>query len=69
MESLPLFAIAVVVAHLAERNGWLTELGAHLYLWGRVAYVPAYAFGVPWVRTVFWQIGMVGIVLILAALV
>lgn len=68
MESLPLFAIAVIVAHLGGRNGWLTELGAHLYLWGRVAYVPAYAFGMPWVRTAFWQIATIGIVLILAAL-
>ncbi|WP_119417777.1 MAPEG family protein [Desertibaculum subflavum] len=68
MESLPLFAVAVIVAHLGGRNGWLTELGAHLYLWSRIAYVPAYALGVPWVRTAFWQIGMIGIVLILAAL-
>jgi uncharacterized MAPEG superfamily protein len=68
MESLPLFAIAVIIAHLAGRNGWLTELGTHLYLWGRVAYVPAYALGVPWLRTVIWQVAMIGVVLILAAL-
>lgn len=68
MESLPLFAIAVVVAHLGGKIGWLTELGAHLYFWSRVAYVPAYALGVPWLRTALWQIGMIGIVLILAAL-
>lgn len=68
-ESLPLFAIAVVVVELAGANGPFSLIGAHLYLWCRVAYVPAYAFGLRWVRTIFWQLAMCGILAILAELI
>jgi uncharacterized MAPEG superfamily protein len=67
-ESLPLFAIAVVVVELADANGALSQTGAHLFLWCRIAYVPAYAFGIRWVRTAFWQAAMIGILLIFAQL-
>lgn len=63
-ESLPLFAILVLVAHVSgEADRW-TFVGAQLYFWARVLYVPAYVSGIPWVRTTLWQIGMIGLVLI-----
>lgn len=67
-ETLPLFIGAVLIAHVAGRNGVLTEWGAALYFWGRVVYVPLYAFGVPYVRSLVWTVSFVGLVLILAAL-
>ncbi|MCJ8141926.1 MAPEG family protein [Ancylobacter sp. A5.8] len=67
-ETLPLFASAVLIAHVAGREGALTLWGAWLYLGARVVYVPLYAFGVPYVRTLAWYVAMVGLVLILAAL-
>ncbi len=67
-ETLPLFIGAVLIAHVAGRNGVLTEWGAALYFWARVVYVPLYAFGVPYVRSLVWTVSFVGLVLILAAL-
>jgi len=67
-ETLPLFAIAILIATVANKTSWMTEVGAVTYLIGRVIYLPLYAFGVPVVRTVVWLISMLGLLLVLAAL-
>jgi uncharacterized MAPEG superfamily protein len=42
-------------------------VGAHLWLWSRVLYVPAYALGSR-LRPLFWLISLIGLGLILLAL-
>jgi uncharacterized MAPEG superfamily protein len=42
-------------------------LGAQLYFWARIAFVPVYALGIPVVRTLVWTVSLVGIVLVLQA--
>ena len=68
VETFPLFAAAVVVAHLTDTYNALTEWGARLYFWGRVAYVPLYAAGIPLVRSLVWNVATIGIVLMVGAL-
>ncbi len=68
LETFPLFVAAVLVALVADAHNALTEWGARLYLWGRVAYVPLYAAGVPLVRSLVWNVATVGILLLLLAL-
>jgi uncharacterized MAPEG superfamily protein len=46
----------------------MMTLGAELYLYARVAYVPIYAFGIPGLRTLVWTVSVVGIVLILVGI-
>jgi len=65
-ETLPLFAAAVLGAVAAGHLGSKTMLGAHLYFWGRVVYVPLYAAGIPLVRTIVWLIATTGLLLVLA---
>jgi uncharacterized MAPEG superfamily protein len=67
-ETLPLFAAAVLVAHVAGREGEMTLYGCYAYIAGRVLYVPLYAFGVPVLRTVAWGVSLSGIVMILKAI-
>ena len=67
-ETLPLFVGALLGTVVAQRLGHKTLVGAHLYFWGRVAYVPLYALGVPVVRSLAWGVATLGLVLILAAL-
>lgn len=67
-ETLPLFIAAVLIAHLAGRDGALTLHGAQLFLLGRLMYVPLYAFGIPYVRTLVWLISMLGLGMILWAI-
>lgn len=37
IETFPLFAAAVLIAHVAGRNGELTYWGVQLYFWSRIA--------------------------------
>ncbi|GLS01169.1 membrane protein [Brevundimonas denitrificans] len=68
-ETLPIFAAAVIMAHVAGKDGGpLTLWGTHLYLFGRVIYLPLYAFGVAYVRSLVWAASFVGLLMIIAAL-
>ena len=67
-ETLPIFAAAVIMAHIAGKEGQLTALGAHLYFFGRLIYLPLYAFGVPYLRSLVWLVAAGGLVMVLAAL-
>lgn len=67
-ETLPLFAAAVLMAHVAGRAGTLTLAGAWLYLVARIVYVPLYAVGIPMLRSIVWLAGLVGVVLELIAI-
>jgi uncharacterized MAPEG superfamily protein len=68
VETFPLFATVVLVAHVSDTHNALTVLGAQLYFWGRLAYMLLYAAGVPVIRSLVWNVAMVGILLFVAAL-
>ncbi|GGP28003.1 MAPEG family protein [Silvimonas amylolytica] len=68
METWPFFAVAVLLAHVMARESAQTALGCQLYFWSRVIYLPLYAFGVRWVRSLAWVVSMLGLVMILGAL-
>lgn len=67
-ETLPLFIGAVLIAHVAGRNGDLTHWGTLIYLVGRIVYVPLYAFGVRNVRSLVWIVALVGLGMVVAAI-
>lgn len=67
-ETFPLFAALILVLHVSGRSGGWSTLGAELYLGGRIAYLPAYLSGIPYARTVCWQIATVGIVMAIVQL-
>ena len=46
-----------------------TALGAQLYFWARVAYVPLYAAGIPYLRSLVWAVSVAGILMVLRGLV
>lgn len=67
-ETLPLFLAAVIIAHIAGRDSNFTYYGAWLYAIARVVYVPAYALGIPYLRSFIWFISMAGLAMIILAL-
>ena len=67
-ETLPLFIGAVLIAQVADRTGALTAWGAALYFWARVAYIPLYALGVPYIRSLAWLVSLAGLAMCLLAL-
>jgi uncharacterized MAPEG superfamily protein len=62
-ETLPLFAIVVLVAHAANRHTYITANAAWIYLVARILYVPAYAFAWTGVRSLLWGAGLAAILL------
>jgi len=67
-ETLPLFAAAVLIATLAHKDGsFLTLWGSRLYVWGRVIYVPLYAFGIKQIRSLVWLVSFAGLLMTIAA--
>jgi uncharacterized MAPEG superfamily protein len=67
-ETLPLFIGAVLIAHVAQRTSPTTGLGAQIFFWARLIYLPLYAFGVPKVRSIVWLVSIVGLGMIGAAI-
>jgi uncharacterized MAPEG superfamily protein len=68
LETWPLFAAAVLSVGLAHRFDLWSLIGAHLYLWGRVLYLLLYLAGVPLIRSLVWNVGLAGILVVLAQL-
>lgn len=66
-ETLPLFIGAVLIAHVIGASSALTVWGTALYFWGRVAFVPIYALGIPYVRSLVWVVSFAGLVMVLAS--
>lgn len=68
LETFGFFAAAVLAVVLAQRSNAHTVLGVQLYFWARVVYLPVYAIGIPYLRTLVWTVSVVGIVMVLGAL-
>ena len=68
-ETLPLFVAVVLGLHALEVSTPTTVLGAQLWFWGRVAYVPLYAFGVRMVRSLVWLASFAGLVMLVGAFI
>ena len=66
LEILPQFVAAIFIVHAADANASLAAIGAWVFVISRILYVPAYGFGPPGLRSVFWQGGQIGILIILA---
>jgi uncharacterized MAPEG superfamily protein len=66
-EGLIYFTLAVVVVELSDQNSNFTAACAYTYLAARIAYVPAYAFGLrPW-RSLIWMVGFFATMLMIVS--
>ena len=67
-ENLILFAVAVLLIHLAGKTNETTALGAQLFFYGRVAHAVTYIAGIKVVRTLVYGVSIAGIGLMLSVL-
>ena len=67
-ETFPFFAALVIAVYLSGKLSQLTLTASVTYVVARAVYVPLYAFGVPYVRSLVWVASMVGIAALLYAL-
>jgi uncharacterized MAPEG superfamily protein len=68
LETFPFFAAAVLAVVATDRTSAATALGVQLYFWARVVYLPLYAGGVPYVRTLVGAVSLWGVLQLLFAL-
>ena len=69
LETLPAFIILAAILSITESGTATTATGAAVYFWARVAYIPAYAAGIPLVRSVVWFASLAGLVMMALPLV
>ena len=67
-ETFPLFAALLIAVYLGGKLSDLTLTATVTYVVARAIYVPLYAFGVPYVRSLVWVVSMGGIAALLYAL-
>lgn len=65
LETFPFFAAAVLGVVAMQRAGSWSALAVQLYFWARVVYVPLYAAGVPYLRSLVWVASMLGIAILI----
>ena len=58
----------MLLAGALGRTNAASAMGAQIYIWARVLYIPAYMAGVPYVRTLVWIVSFVGILMIADAI-
>lgn len=61
LETLPAFIILAIIIALTDASTSSTAIGAAVYFWARIAYIPAYASGIPLVRSVAWFASLAGL--------
>jgi uncharacterized MAPEG superfamily protein len=66
-ETFVYFAVSVLVVTALAKNSPTSALGAQIYFWARLVYVPVYAVGIPVARTLIWATSIAGLVMVLLA--
>jgi uncharacterized MAPEG superfamily protein len=61
LENLLLFVAAFVAARVSGAETVMTDRGAAIFFWARVAYFPLYLCGVRYLRTAAWATGLWGV--------
>lgn len=68
IETFPVAIVALIGVVVANRTNPSTALGGWIWLGARAIYLPLYAAGIPFVRTIVWGISIVGLVMVISPL-
>ena len=68
LETFPFFAAAVLAVVATGSGDDVTALGAAVYFWARVVYVPLYLAGIPYLRSLVWAVSLLGMLMVLSGL-
>ena len=67
-ETYPAYVALALALAVTSRTGGLGALGAWLWFAGRIAYLPLYLLGIPWLRSVAYGVSLAGLVMMLTRL-
>ncbi len=68
LEGFVLFTAIALVAHAAGKVTPQVLLGAEIFFWARLAYIPIYVAGLAYVRTLVWGVSVVGLAMMVYGL-
>jgi uncharacterized MAPEG superfamily protein len=68
LETFPFFAAAILAVVVAQKTSSHTALGAEVYIGARLAYLPIYIVGIPYLRTAVYAIALWGMLQLIEAL-
>jgi uncharacterized MAPEG superfamily protein len=68
LETFPAFAALALILAVTELGNATSALGAAIWFWARIAYIPAYASGIPLVRSVAWFTSLAGLAMMIVPL-
>lgn len=69
LENMVLFSALALVASVGGVADPHVELGARIFYWARLLYIPIYMVGIPVARTAVWAISCIGMGMIFVAIV
>jgi uncharacterized MAPEG superfamily protein len=68
LETFVFFAAAVLAVVATRHTSLQTALGSEIYFWARLAYLPIYVIGIPYLRTAVWAVSFWGLLQVLEGL-
>ena len=68
LENFVLFAAIALVAHAAGATNLKVALGAQVFFWARVVYLPVYYAGIAYLRTAVWVVSIIGLAMMIAGI-
>ena len=68
LENFVLFAALVLAAHAGGVAADRVDLGAQIFFWSRLVFIPIYLAGIVYLRTIVWMVSLVGLALIASVL-
>ncbi|HSV59024.1 MAG TPA: MAPEG family protein [Variovorax sp.] len=68
LENFIFFAAIALVAHASGATSPKLALGAEVFFWTRLIYIPVYYAGIVYLRTAVWVVSIVGMAMMIAAI-
>jgi uncharacterized MAPEG superfamily protein len=68
LENLVFFTALALVAVVGGVTSPDVELGARIFFWARIVYIPIYMVGIPFLRTATWFVSVIGMAMIFLAI-
>ena len=68
LENFVLFAALVLAADAGGVAADRVDLGAQIFFWSRLVFIPIYLAGIVYLRTIVWMVSLVGLALIASVL-
>jgi uncharacterized MAPEG superfamily protein len=67
-ETFVFFVAVILIVQVTTLANHTSSLGAQIYFWARVIYIPLYAAGIPYVRSLVWLVSLIGLVMVVSVL-